>query len=247
MFEAGPWSESSDVFWNNAPEPFNTVMEPLTMDHDREFLELAADVPVPRRVLRFVLLAHGLGIGSRVLVIGSGDERLVRYLRQLGLDASRSPVVPGPGCSDKVLQLAEQGSFDLVFLPGESGFGENLLTAEAYRRTAACLACVRPSRFLAALTPAGAHDAECLRRHLQGFPGVLTSRTFRPGLAEWMFGGADGEPHRTYGVVSFRVPETPLSLADWLHIAERTAREPTAPACCPGLRAVGPDADRKAA
>ena len=46
-----------------------------------------SSVPLPRAVVRHLLFAHQIGLGSRVLDVGCGHGELVHFLDDLGMDA----------------------------------------------------------------------------------------------------------------------------------------------------------------
>ena len=58
------------------------------MGWQRSLGPAALELAVPRAVLRHLLFAHQIGLGSRVLDVGCGHGDLVHVLDDLGLDAS---------------------------------------------------------------------------------------------------------------------------------------------------------------
>jgi len=119
---------------------------------------------IPRPVLRELLLAHQVGPGRRVLVVGDHPGGLVDYLRFLGIDA----------------ESAEDGRrVDLVVILDAELYRGSLIAPGPLATTASLLAGLCPGGSLVFLDGHGKHSGTCYVRHLAVFPGVFRSRNRR--------------------------------------------------------------------
>jgi hypothetical protein len=225
---------------------------------------------LPRRVLRHVIFAHKVGVGSRVLVVGHDDGELVRFFDRLGFSASGfdetqcgEPSALGtspPSLLDTgeegVPLSAEQYQFDLVVVRDIGLYQGSLFSLPVLEATAKLLACVRSCGYLvfvqrvvtALSSDAGGHSPSCYVRHLSCFPGTCAFAEFRVGQA----------PSRSWqeilrfrrlsqiAAVSFHCPSQPIPRFDWLSRA-RAAAEAHAQPCCYRCQLDGSPDGRKSA
>ena len=191
-----------------------------------------ADVPAgwPRRVLRHLVLGHGLGVGSRVLDTGRDSGQLVRFLNGLHLEASSLP--RGDEAVAGTVASAED-RYDLVIVRDLPAHRQSHSGAEAFEETADLLAQVSPGRCLSFLLHDGrAVDrvAADVERHLRRFPGTCITTTFSEGVMpvlpwQWITGHS---PHGGFAMVTLRVPAAPLSREDWQRLGRSAASQVTA-------------------
>lgn len=198
---------------------------------------------VPRRVLRHLIFAHDVGVGSRVLVAGCGDGQLVQFFDRLGISAVglEHSLPPGREVALKPHQ------FDLVVVHDLSVYQGSLCSRAALRSTADLLACARPGGHLVMLAryqrtswgEAVGHAESCFMRHLSRFPGPISTAAFRqrrlPLISRIFYPSRRNEiPSRVAGglvTASLQSPRSSLSRADWLRRAE-TAADSSAEFCC---------------
>lgn len=199
---------------------------------------------LPRRVLRHLISAHNIVVGSRVLTVGQGSASLGRFFEYLGFRASSFDESP-----EATLQARTSWSdrdqfhcdrpdgelpftprqFDLVILREVQAFAGSLFSAEAFRTTANLLETVRPGGHLCVLArrgsesgrPQAAHHTECYVQHLSRFPGPYTVNEFPDSLVHsdavnWLVGWQESPG---YLMLSLRVPDEPLDPTDWLMLA----------------------------
>ncbi len=209
-----------------------------------ESFDHAEQYRLPRRVLRHLISAHDIVVGSRVLTVGQGSASLGRYLEYLGFHTScfdesaeatmqartRWPDMDHLYCgrADSELPFTPR-QFDLVVLREVEAFAGSLFSAEAFRTTANLLETVRPGGHLCirarrdAVTGRirTAHSNECYVQHLSRFPGPYRVHEFPDSLVHsdtvnWLVGW-----HETPGylMLSLRVPDEPLDPTDWLMLA----------------------------
>jgi hypothetical protein len=142
----------------------------------------------PERTLRCVAAHPGIGPGSRILLVGHCDGRIVRGLITLGclvtlgrdceadLEALQAEF-PEADCQVAVsVRKAfdpDIAGFDLVAaFPGSEPFQSNLLTPQAMRATAALISCLRPGGVYLMLpsesssTDRPRHSTRCCVQHL---------------------------------------------------------------------------------
>lgn len=173
-------------------------------------------VPLPRAVLRHLVSAGGLGIGSRVLVAGDGAASAAAFLEYLGMDVAVADAGPSSDPHDAVIWLDRN----------QAKPGERSLTAPiAFERTARLVAALRPQGTLLLVNHlgrmTGGHAAECLERHADILPGpaelaVIPERPFLGFLRE------NARP--AYAIAAWNAPGKPIGPADWQRrIAAATA------------------------
>lgn len=232
----------------------------------RETRQEMARTGLPRKVLRHLVVAHGVGVGSRVLDVGCGGGELVGFLQDLGLFAT--------GCEESAVKLTrarrnnpkldlvhcqafERGvpfaahQFDLILVRNLSVYHGNLLAADALKTTAHLAACVRPGGYLVFLTsmaeePADAgpaHDGSCFLRHVSLFRGSAETAEFPDRFPLRRLQLVKSPAPAGHRLTGLRVPRWPLPRADWGRQAENAVRVP-AEACCsrvvPGHRCAPP-------
>lgn len=196
---------------------------------------------MPARLLRRVLVGRGHSIGKRVLVIGS-DGALAEWLFELGYEVASendeprqlSQFVAEPhdfnlaSCGE---QASPEGDelFHLVLIDGRDSHHDSLLELSRRRMTARLLAKLKPGGDLVVLRPSAKsaiHNAACWARHLACFPGRLETeelpRSWLERLAVWQRKNADVfRSSQRDLVVSFRIPQEPLSTLEWQQHAQR--------------------------
>ncbi|MGC1275745.1 MAG: hypothetical protein WBC44_18720 [Planctomycetaceae bacterium] len=167
----------------------------------------APTVPLPRTVLRHLVSAGGLGIGSRVLVAGDAAASAAAFLEYLGMDVAVADAGPSDDPHDAVIWLDRNQA-----RPGE----RSLISPTAIERTARLVNAVRPQgtfllvNHLGRMT--GGHAPECLEQHVAVLPGqaefaVIPERPFLGFLRE------NARP--AYAIAAWKAPGKPLSPADW--------------------------------
>ena len=218
-----------------------------------------SSAPLPRAVLRHLLFAHQIGLGSRVLDVGCGHGELVHYLDDLGIEAAGLDESP-----DNVTWAKEhepRSDFQLVTTPAEQSlehivddepldlivvrhlttYDGNLFCPSSFQATAKLLQHLRPGGWLTFLVHRNtqrcddgtAHDMPCFARHLSFFPGTCRVSHFADcELSTIASDWLHGHRHRgEFLVASLRVPASPLTAADWKRLATQAARS-HAGSCC---------------
>ena len=170
--------------------------------------------PLPRAVLRHLVTAGGLGVGSRILVGGNDAAAMVALFNRLGLEA----VVAGPASAryDAAIRL------DLEPAPGNV---RSLLSPSSLERTAGLLGAVRPHGMFLYVARFGEHEAACFERHVATFPGRTQLTVFR-GKSLWSFlrpGTRAG-----FAVAAWQAPAAPVEPTVW---SRRAAGVPLT-SCC---------------
>ena len=201
-----------------------------------------------RRLLRRLIVGHGLGVGSRVLVVGRQTSALVDFLNRLGLVAHSSQTVdaePSPQkgerriADDAADELAwDEGGWDLVLGFELTGYDASLSAADALHATAELLSWARPGGYALLLMRTGQpgfaglrHSPSCFVRHFSQFNGTLVSDEFPDGLAavdplSWIVGR---RPRAGYLLAGLRLPLAALSRFEWHDQAERAIQSED---CC---------------
>ena len=187
----------------------------------------AAFPALPRRVVRHLVFAHGLGVGSRVVLGGDGAEAAATLLARIGMAAETAGFAS-----------LERASYDAAFWldlspapPGE----RSLFSAAALGRTAGLLAAVRPGGWFVLISrvcePEGSHDPGCLEQHLSAFPGTATLATFADRTVGNHARTITGEPRPAYAVLSWQAPAEPAEPSLWRRKATAAACGLDVPCC----------------
>ena len=149
---------------------------------------------VSRVLLRELILAGGLGPGSRLLIAGCGDgelaERLIPFgIQVTGVDESSdrveraAAVIPQAEFQSGAVprsQFDDQaGLFDSVLVLALSSLRGSVRSPAALRTIASLMSCIRPGGVFQFVStgPGGGipHEASCLVGQLSGFPGQVTA------------------------------------------------------------------------
>lgn len=220
---------------------------------------MVSSVPLPRAVVRHLLFAHQIGMGSRVLDVGCGRGELVHFLDGLGLNAEGLDESPDNVWS--AVQREPRSNFQLVGTPVEqslehirndepldlivvrhlTSYDGNLFERPSFQATAKLLRHLRPSGWFTFLVhrdtsrrAAGtSHEVSCFARHLSYFPGTCRVSHF----ADCELSAIANDwlhLHRHYGeflVASLRVPHVALSASEWDRLALQAAHS-QAGCCC---------------
>lgn len=215
--------------------------------------------PLPRAVLRHLLLEHRIGLGSRVLDVGCGHGELVHYLDDLGMDAvgldessdnveaarrfeprSDFQLVTAPA-EQSLDHIADNQPLDLIVVRHLTSYDGNLFCPSSFHATARLLGHLRPGGWFTFLVHRArtrhadkrSHEVTCFARHLSSFPGTCRVSHFADGdlmtLATDWLLG-----HRHSGeflAASLRIPQQPVSASDWQLFAI-TAAASFDDACC---------------
>ena len=198
----------------------------------------------PSRLLKQVLVGHGLRFGGRVLVAGCTDGELVPFLDGLAyhVDAidDSSDVIDDvrqrfPQFKFQLTRLDESfpvanEEFDLVVVQNLSVYRNNLLDLRTRTATANLLSCLKPGGDLVFVRKEPAshgtdseHGPECWKRHLACFPGQFESVTYCESLLErsnwdWLFGARE---HGNYFTVTLQSPPEKLHRNFWRDFGRR--------------------------
>ncbi len=236
------------------------------MDWTRLLGSVVSSNPLPRAVLRHLLLDHQVGLGSRVLDVGCGHGELVHHLDNLGIDANG--LDESPDNVDCAKRLEPRSDFQLVTAPAVQSlehigndepldlivvrhlttYDGNLFGASSFQATAKLLQHLRPGGWLVFLVHRDTaerredtrHDVACFARHLSSFPGTCRVSHFADcelsTIANDWLHG-----HRHHGeflVTSLRAPQVRMSAAVWQQLATQAAGSHGDTCCSWATRAI---------
>lgn len=213
-----------------------------------------ARVGLSRRVLRHLIFAHNLGVGSSVLDTGCGRGDLVRFFsglgfRAAGMDESRRNIAVARSsmpqfefacaAADDAAPWPEH-AFDIVLVRRLSVYRGTMKSNSAFRATARLLSFVRPGGFLVYLaygdqapSSVASHATCCYVEHLSHF--ALTPEV--ADIAEGLFGPKIWKRivlgHSRWSLKSITVPLPlePIARGEWMQMAD-VARFSDAGPCC---------------
>ncbi|MEX2286021.1 MAG: class I SAM-dependent methyltransferase [Planctomycetaceae bacterium] len=222
---------------------------------------------LPRRLLRHLIFAHDIGVGSRVLDVGCGSGELVRFFDQLGVVATgvclSADELSATRAGAPGLEFLETGGvealrtqsrlFDMVTVRQSAAHAENLFSAEAFQATADLIDVLRPggslvfvlqhgkSQFAAASV--SRHESSCCSQHFGVFPGACSTADFptaagQPDGWRWVLGQ---QPHSTTTTFTYTRAVNARERHDWRAIGEAAAQAKSG-LCCQHLRACDADA-----
>lgn len=173
--------------------------------------------PLPRRVLRYLVIRHRFGPGSRIIIGGDEADGLAAYFGRLGINAATADTTPlKAGRCDAAIWLELDAA----------RAGDRSLPSPALHRTAALRATLRPGgRFLLVSRvgePGGGHGPACLGRHPTSFGERIGLALFADrSLANWL-----GRRQQGYAVESRQVLDPAIDPTLWHHEAPTTPPEP---------------------
>ncbi|MBW3541887.1 MAG: hypothetical protein KY476_16585 [Planctomycetes bacterium] len=172
----------------------------------------------PRRVLRRLILGHGLGVGSRVLLVGNPLSKLLPVFERLGI---RAAALEGQG-DEWLGRLRSAKAFDLVLAAGGWPRCDSLFSREAFQHSAAAAGSLRPGGWLTFLDCCDderdfAHETRCYLRHLECFPGrVLPAEDAQNSRWSWL-------PVRRPRYVLVGLQVAAASSERWLQLADEAS------------------------
>lgn len=201
------------------------------LHHFHDVDDPCSESGLPKPMLRRLLFDGGLAIGSRLLVVGSGDVRLPRVLDELGIDVvlidyddsrierahDEWPDVDVRRVGDDEAPPFEAHGFDGVIVRTDDLDDDALRTS-----VSEWAALLRPDGQLAFLRSAGRTDE--IVTALAGLPGVVRTFDERSGLWPW----TRSKPNGTR-LTTLRVPSSPIDRETWqsfttpTHQLERSA------------------------
>lgn len=201
-----------------------------------------------RPLMRHMLLANGIGVGSRVLVV---DDRgtTTAFLRSLGIETVGLALTepgglkadPSSGASElhevsatEAVHLPDH-HFDLALVRRPIPFRADRETSAVRFATAHLLAGLRPSGVFVMLAPFDPQipgkDEHAIRSELVGrlscFPGLRQTQRWLDGphrTATWKR-WLKGQPRAGFLTVSLQIPPEPVRRAEWLARARREAAD----------------------
>jgi SAM-dependent methyltransferase len=181
-------------------------------------------VDLPRRVLRHLIFAHRLAVGSRVLDVGDGHEKFTNYLNGLGIEADGFDEMDPE--QSTLSEALVPSSYDMILVHESLSTSASLLTRSTLQATAKLLGLLKPGGHLVFLdhrpatlfADAQGHDAGCYTQHLSPFPGTIATKSFPDGLfgrqaMTWMLGLG---PRSGYFTVSLRILKRSLARENWV-------------------------------
>ena len=209
-----------------------------------------------RRLLRHLILGHGLGVGARVFDTGRDGGRFTAFLRELQLDALGWDDLdlrwPGSGFEslagsdeDALDQLVDDGPFDMILARDLPFLQTSLLSASSLAASLQLLGALRPGGSLILLgrydadsaRPDQRHRTECYLQHLRQFPGRCEAVQFADGLLH-------SRPWRWFGprqprwiVATLRLPAIGLTAGQW-RAASEVAAQGCDHGCCPAFSGI---------
>ena len=216
----------------------------VSIDQTSSDLGSSTGLELPTRLLKKVLLGHGLRFGGRVLVAGCGHGELVSFLDGIayqvdGISDSRDEIDEArrrfPQFEFQYARLAEtvpepKDEFDLILVQDLCVYQDNLLDLRTRSATANLLSCLKPGGDLVFVRKrrgnsgcGTSHHSGCWKRHLACFPGQLELTDFRESFFEraawdWLFGTRD---HTDYFTVTLQTPAEKLGRLYWRDFARR--------------------------
>jgi SAM-dependent methyltransferase len=214
------------------------LYQPSSDSHEISGLE------VPSRLLKQVLVGHGLRFGGRVLVAGCGHGELVSFLDGLAYQVNAiddsSDVIDDvrqrfPQFEFQLTRLDESfpvtnNEFDLIIVQDLSVYRNNLLDLRTRTATANLLSCLKPGgdlvfvrKEVASSGAVARHSPHCWKRHLACFPGQFETASYAESLFEraewdWLFGARE---HRNYFTVTLQSPSEKLHRNFWRDFGRR--------------------------
>ncbi|QDT39112.1 hypothetical protein [Stratiformator vulcanicus] len=175
----------------------------------------SAELPLPRRLMRHLIVSHGVDIGSRMLVTGDFEEPLAEFLNYLHIqtDIDRSGFAAN----------AKEGVYDavLVLRSGPVIRGD----AAGGLRTAELLSQLKPGGCLTIVQHAevGRGTAEDLADDFHMFPGTCRTSEFRDRRALWGGFAMGSRSVHGYCVATLHIPAEPMTASTWRAHALRHA------------------------
>lgn len=230
---------------------------PLRSDFDSN--NLAAEIPRP--VLGQLLESQKIGLGARVLDVGSAVGSLAETFAWLGIDVCRGEET---GIADDFIFIqgetpSSQGNkrepFDAVIVRDHAQYAGDLFGSDALTFTAALLSSLRPGGVLVYLDHFDIakedrcveHGIACWVRHLSCFPGVCRVAQIPFGFgryAPWSLLIRRQSP-AAWRTISVRIPESPVLPTEWLWLAQEAEDSFDEP-CCGTIRDRKPGVPRRA-
>ena len=229
-------------------------------------IEPSTGFELPTRLLKQVLVGHGLHFGGRVLVAGCGHGELVPFLDGLaynveaiddssdGIDAARRRFPQFEfqyARLDESVQVSNE-DFDLILVQDLCVYHDNLLDLRTRSATANLLGCLKPGGDLVFVRKESrdcgtGHQSGCWKRHLACFPGQLETTTYPESFFarvewDWVFGPRD---HSVFFTVTLQSPPEKLKPSFWRDFARRGLM--TGQGTCCASRQSQPDQIRHAA
>jgi SAM-dependent methyltransferase len=214
-----------------------------------------AGLKYPSRLLKQLLVGHGIRFGGRVLVAGCGDGELVPFIDGLAYQVTAiddsSDVIDHmrhrfPQFNFQLTRLDESfpvasDEFDLIVVQDLSVYRNNLLELRTRTATANLLSCLKPGGDLVVVRKELAldgcdseHGPHCWKRHLACFPGQFETARYSESLFErvewdWLFGARE---HHNYFTVTLQSPSEKLHRNFWRDFGRRGLMTGQG-TCCP--------------
>jgi len=200
---------------------------------------------VSRSLMRELILAGGLGPGSRVLIAGCGDgelaERLIPFgIQVTGVDEASdrveraAAVIPQAEFQSGAVPRSQfddtAGLYDSVLVLAQSALRGSVKSLAALRTTASLMSCVRPGGVFQFVStgPGGGipHEASCLVGQLGRFPGEVTVVSLVDRSSSCPF---------PQSIVKLRLDSRRRSAVEWGALADSLAGDIHNPCCrfCP--------------
>ncbi len=199
---------------------------------------------LPTRLLKQVLIGHGLRLGGRVLVAGCGHGELVAFLDGIAynvdaVDDSTDEIEDArrhfPKFDFHYARLDESipapsDEFDLILVQDLCVYRDNLMDLRTRSATANLLSCLKPNGDLVfvrkqkgILGCGSGHNPGCWKRHLACFPGQIETKDYRESYFQlagwdWLLGERE---HENYFTVTLQTPSEKLNRNFWRDFARR--------------------------
>jgi hypothetical protein len=196
----------------------------------------SADVDLPRRLWRQVLLKPPVPVGGAALVIGTKPITAAERLGEFGLEVLalcddpaavlegrlRCPSTDFQRFDPTNLARLTPQAFDLVLVLDTVPWPVNLLGRTARMLSATVLATVKPGRRLLwrhESVDGAAHQAGCWFRHLACFPGAIDVQSV--SVPRWPLTVFRPVRRRETTVVEFTTPDEPVVPREWRRCVEK--------------------------